>query len=352
MNLKNLVRENILNLSPYSTARDEEWKSDELEIFLDANENPYDSDYNRYPDPHQTALKEAIAKLKKISSDKIFLGNGSDEAIDIIMRTFCEPGRDKIVTMKPSYAMYRTVAVINNIECREVALDDKFRLCSESVLREADKDVKMIILCSPNNPTGNLMSRREVEKIIEGFNGIVVIDEAFIDFADDEGFLSSLDTYPNLIILQTFSKSLGMASLRIGMAFASQGIIDYLNRVKLPYNMSGVSQSIAFEQIMLHLDSKKKELDEIKLQRDYLIKEMKKLPYIRYVYPSDSNFILIKTLFARDLYKDLIIERGMIVRDKSNVFGCEDTLRITVGTPEQNSLLIQLMKDYEKLTVC
>ncbi len=352
MNLKNYIRENILNLSPYSTARDEEWKSDELEIFLDANENPYESDYNRYPDPHQKALKEAVGRLKGISSDKIFLGNGSDEALDIIMRIFCEPGRDKIITIKPSYGMYKKVATINNVECREVALDDKFRLCSKSVLKEVDKDVKMIILCSPNNPTGNLLNRIEVENIIKGFDGIVVIDEAFIDFAEDEGFLSSLDHYPNLIVLQTFSKAWGMANLRIGMAFASKEIIDYINRVKLPYNMSGISQSVAFEQIMLHLDAKKDELNEIKEQRDYLIKEMKKLPYIRFVYPSDSNFILIKSLFARDLYKDLIIEKGLIVRDKSNIYGCEDTLRITVGTPKQNSLLIQLMKDYERLTVC
>ncbi len=352
MNLKNYIRENILNLSPYSTARDEEWKSDELEIFLDANENPYESDYNRYPDPHQKALKEAIGKLKGISSDKIFLGNGSDEAIDIIMRIFCEPGRDKIVTIKPSYGMYKKVAAINNVGCKEVALDDKFRLCSKSVLNEVDKDVKMIILCSPNNPTGNLLNRAEVENIIKGFDGMVVIDEAFIDFAEDEGFLLSLDQYPNLIVLQTFSKAWGMANLRIGMAFASKDIIDYMNRVKLPYNMSGISQSVAFEQIMLHLDAKKDELNEIKEQRDYLIKEMKKLPYIRFVYPSDSNFILIKSLFARDLYKDLIIEKGLIVRDKSNIYGCEDTLRITVGTPKQNSLLIQLMKDYERLTVC
>ncbi len=317
MNLQKLIRENILKISPYSTACDEEWKSEELEIFLDANENPYETDYNRYPDPHQHALKEVVAKLKGISPDKIFLSNGSDEAIDVIMRTFCEPGRDKIVTIKPSYAMYRTVAVINNVQCEEVALDHKFRLSSESVLREVDKDVKMIILCSPNNPTGGLLNRVEVEKIIKGFDGIVVIDEAFIDFADDEGFLPSLDKYPNLIVLQTFSKAWGMASLRIGMAFASSEIIGYLNRVKLPYNMSGVSQSIAFEQIFLHHGIRKKELNEIKEQRDYLIKEMKKLTYIRFVYPSDSNFILIKTLFARDLYKDLIIERGLIVRDKS-----------------------------------
>ena len=352
MNLKNFIRENILNLSPYSTARDEEWKSDELEIFLDANENPYDNDYNRYPDPHQQDLKEAIGKLKKISNEKIFLGNGSDEAIDVIIRIFCEPGRDKIITIKPSYGMYRKIATINNVECIEVALDNKFRLCSKSIFNKVDKDVKLIILCSPNNPTGNLLNRNEVEKIVEGFEGIVVIDEAFIDFADDEGFLASLDKYSNLIVLQTFSKAWGMANLRIGMAFSSAGIIEYMNRVKFPYNVSGVSQSIAFEQIMLQIDYKKKELEEIKEQRGYLINEMKKLHYIRFVYPSDSNFILIKTLFARDLYKDLIIEKGLIVRDRSNAFGCEDTLRITVGTPEQNALLIEQMKDYERLTVC
>lgn len=340
MNIQSLLRENIKNLKPYSTARDE-FKGT-ADVYLDANENPFPSAYNRYPDPLQKKVKQRISELKGIEAREIFLGNGSDEPIDLIIRAFCEPGKDSILIPEPTYGMYAVCAGINNVPVKRVTLDQNFDLDLEAVKQALDGSVKVVFLCSPNNPSGNLLSKEKIIELITRANSIVVIDEAYIDFADDEGFLPVLDHYPNLIVLQTFSKAWGLAGLRLGMAFASEEIISVLNKIKYPYNINILTQQVALEKLST-VEEKNKQVDTILHQRSVLTKQLQSLPMVQRVYPTDANFLLVKMKDARHIY-DQLIERSIIVRDRSTVVLCADCLRITVGTPEENLKLIETLQ--------
>lgn len=340
MNIQSLLRENIKNLKPYSTARDE-FKGT-ADVYLDANENPFPSAYNRYPDPLQKKVKQRISELKGIEAGKIFLGNGSDEPIDLIIRAFCEPGKDSILITEPTYGMYAVCAGINNVSVKRATLDQNFDLDLEAVKQALDGSVKVVFLCSPNNPSGNLLSKEKIIELITRANSIVVVDEAYIDFADDEGFLPVLEKYPNLIVLQTFSKAWGLAGLRLGMAFASEEIISVLNKIKYPYNINILTQQVALEKLST-VEEKNKQVGTILQQRAALIQQLQTLSMVQCVYPTDANFVLVKMKDARHIY-DQLIERSIIVRDRSTVVLCADCLRITVGTPEENSKLIETLK--------
>lgn len=330
------IRENILALSPYMTARDE--YSGEIGCYLDANENPFNSGYNRYPDPHQKAIKERMSELKGITTNKIFVGNGSDEAIDLIMRVFCRPSIDNIVSISPSYGMYRVAAEINDLKVIEVPLDENFELNADQLLAATNEKSAVIFLCSPNNPTGNCLNKKEIEKILTRFDGMVVIDEAYIDFAKEEGFLSSLDNYPNLIILYTLSKAWGLAALRIGFAFASPTIVEYMNRVKYPYNIGSDTQEIVLKE--LNNDRMKNEVAQIISERERIARALSECPIVKKVYPSDANFILIKIDDPQKIY-NLLVENKIIVRDRSRQAG---GLRITIGRREENDQLVSILR--------
>jgi histidinol-phosphate aminotransferase len=341
MNLEKLLRNNIKALKPYSSARDE--FSGEAEVFLDANENPYNAPYNRYPDPLQWRLKTKIAEIKQVPPEKIFLGNGSDEPIDIVFRTFCEPGVDNIVSIDPTYGMYQVAADINNVEVRKVKLDKNYNFKAQDLLNAANLYTKAIFICSPNNPTGNLLDRGEIEKLLSGFDGIVVLDEAYIDFAPESSFLPQLDQYPNLIILQTFSKAWGMAGIRLGMAFAQPEIIHIFNKIKYPYNINILTQQKALE-LLEKAPEKAEWVNIILTERLKLIETLPKFPFVQKVYPSDANFILVKMHDARGIY-EYLTENRIIVRDRSKVTLCEDSLRITVGSPEENERLLDALNE-------
>ena len=341
MNLESVVRKNIFNLKPYSCARDE-FKG-EASVYLDANESPYNSSYNRYPDPLQERLKKRISQVKKISPAKIMLGNGSDEVIDLIFRIFCEPAIDNVVAIEPTYGMYKVSADINNVEYRKVLLDENFQPDAELLLSAADSHTKVIFLCSPNNPSGNLLNRSEMLKVVERFEGIVAIDEAYIDFSSEPSWLNDLDKYPNLIVLHTFSKAWGLASLRCGMAFASEEIIAFFNKVKYPYNLSSLVQYTILTQLDVGSDYKNYWVKLILEEREYLADDLKKLKVVEKVYPSDANFFLVKVNDANGIYKKLV-EKGVIVRNRNSVSLCGNCLRITVGTGEENEILINYLK--------
>lgn len=338
--LNKLIRPNILALKPYSCARSE-FKG-EASVFLDANENPMNGPYNRYPDPLQWALKKKIAQIKNVRPEQIMLGNGSDEPIDLIIRIFCEPKEDNCVAMNPTYGMYQVCADINNVEYRKVLLDENYTLNNRKILAETDAHTKVIWLCSPNNPTGNLMNRNEMLKIVNGFNGIVVIDEAYVDFSSEESWLSDLDKYPNLIILQTFSKAWGLASVRCGMAFASEEIIRFFNNVKYPYNLNYLTQSFVKDQLEQE-DRKKAWVKMLLEQRSYLIQKLKELPLVEKVYPTDANFVLIKVADATKVYNNLV-DKGIIVRNRNTVSLCLGCIRITVGTQAENDALLSELR--------
>lgn len=338
--LNELVRPNILKLKPYSCARDE-FKG-EASAYLDANENPLNAPWNRYPDPLQLALKEKVAKLKGVRTEQMFFGNGSDEPIDLIVRIFCEPGVDNIVAIDPSYGMYQVCADVNNVEYRKVALNEDFSLDAGKLLAATDPKTKVIFLCSPNNPTGNDLDVREILNIVENFPGIVVVDEAYIDFSSRESFLKRLDDYPNLLVLQTFSKAWGMAAVRLGMAFASPEIIQFLNKVKYPYNINLLTQNFVLAELE-EVERKNDWVDLILQQRTDLIAALSKLPLIRHIYPTDANFVLVKVDDANAVYQYLV-EAKIIVRNRNNVSLCQGCLRITVGTPEENELLLNALK--------
>ncbi len=340
INLEQLVRKNIWNLNPYSSARDE--FQGEASIFLDANESPFNTPFDRYPDPKQWELKEKIALLKNIRKEKILLGNGSDEPIDLAIRIFCDPGKDNIVSLSPTYGMYKVAARINDVEYREAPLDEKYEFKAERLLAACDENTKLIFLCSPNNPTGNSLDEDEILKTIEKFNGIVVVDEAYIDFSNRISLLKDLNNHQNLIILQTFSKALASASVRLGMAFASEEIITLFNKVKYPYNISLLNQEYGVR--MLDDSSKIKNwVHTILKEREILIKELNKLVCVENVYPSDANFILVKVKDADKTYKYLT-DRGIIVRNRNNTPFCENCIRITVGTTAENRTLIEILK--------
>ena len=338
MDIRELLRENIRTLAPYSTARDE--YQGELGIYLDANENPYDNNYNRYPDPHQKNLKRRLAEIKGVPVEKIFIGNGSDEPIDLVFRLFCEPRRHNAVSIAPTYGMYKVAAAINDVQMREVQLEPGFTLDAEKLLAAADENTRLLFLCSPNNPSGNCFPKKEIEKVIRRFNGIVILDEAYIDFAGQPGFLSELDEYPNLVILQTLSKAWGMAGLRLGLAFAQPLIVDTLSRVKYPYNINVVTQKIVLEQLRKSPDA---QIAEIVSERGRVLEGLAKNPVIRKIHPTDANFVLVEVDEPRTIY-DRLIGAGIIVRDRSRIKGCEGCLRITIVTPEENDRLLETLK--------
>lgn len=348
LNIEPLVRKNILELQPYTSARNE--FSGNASIFLDANENPFGDvlgadDYTRYPDPLQWQLKEKIAALKNVPVERIFIGNGSDEAIDLAYRIFCEPGKDKAIVCPPTYGMYSVSAQINNVEVVRVSLTADFFPDVKGIMSAANEGAKLLFLCSPNNPTGNCMPRKDTAYLLEHFPGMVIIDEAYADFMDDDSWLTKLDQYPNLIVLQTLSKAWGMAALRLGTAFAAPEVINWFNKVKPPYNINGASQQIALEALE---DSSRviKWTKEIIAQRTWLSQQLSSLPFVRQVYPSDANFLLVKVEDANSLYRYLS-ERGIIVRNRTKEPGCTNCLRITVGTPLQNQQLIKIIQQYE-----
>jgi histidinol-phosphate aminotransferase len=339
MAIEKFLRKNIASLQPYSCARDE-FKG-EASAYLDANENPYNSPYNRYPDPLQTALKEKISKIKHVPAENMFLGNGSDVAIDLVYREFCEPKKDNVIAIEPTYGMYKVSADINDVEYRKVLLDENFQLHASELLSKADEHTKVAWLCSPNKPTSNSLNRNEIVKVIEKFDGIVVLDEAYIDFAQQKGFTLELEKYPHLIILQTFSKAWGNAGVRLGMAFASEEIIAVFNKIKYPYNVNMLTQNHISD--MLEHEKRVKNWVEILLnERTRLINIISKLPTVLKVYPSDANFILVRVVDANKIYNELV-EKGIIVRNRNSVSLCAGCLRITVGTPEENDLLISEM---------
>ena len=338
VDIDSLVRENIKRLIPYSCARDE-YKG-ESGIFLDANENPYGT-LNRYPDPYQRRLKSAISRIKKIPQENIFLGNGSDEIIDLCYRAFCNPGKDKAIAFTPSYGMYEVSSGINDVGLVKIPLDDDFQIDLEAVEPHlGDPYLKLIFICSPNNPTGNSMDPSRVESIISRFRGIVVIDEAYIDFAEQPSFLTLLDRYNNLIVMQTFSKAMGMAAVRVGMAFMDTSIVNIFNKLKPPYNISSINQNAVLEAIRKN-DSVLKKVERIRLERARLDRNLKTLDIVEKVYPSDSNFLLVKTKNA-DLIYSFLVGKGIIVRNRNKVVpGC---IRITVGTMRENNALIKTMR--------
>ena len=338
--LKELVRENIWKLKPYSCARDE-FKG-EAKAYLDANENPFNTLYNRYPDPLQWAVKEKIAELKYVKPSQIMLGVGSDEPIDLIFRVFCEPKIDNVVAINPTYGMYGVCADINNVEYRQVNLEADYSLNADKVLAAVDNNTKVIFLCSPNNPTGNLLNTTEIEKILKGFDGIVVIDEAYIDFSDKASWISKLNKYPQMVILQTFSKAWGLAAARCGMAFASEEIISFFNKVKYPYNINILTQKLILEKLE-NIDIKENWVKEILSQRTLMIEELEQLSIVTHIYPTDANFVLVKVDDANLRYKQLV-EKGIIVRNRNSVTLCENCLRITIGTAQDNKELLNALK--------
>lgn len=342
MNINDLVRENIRNLKPYSCARDE--FNGKASVYLDANENPFNSPFNRYPDPHQAEVKEHISKIKNVKANRIFLGNGSDEAIDLLYRAFCEPGIDNVVAIDPTYGMYKVCADINDVEYRKVTLNEEFDIEAYKIMDATNVNTKLIWLCSPNNPTANSLNRNEIVKLLKWFRGIVVVDEAYIDFASDESFVAQLSKFPHLVVLQTFSKAWGNAAVRLGMAFASKEIIEVLNKIKYPYNLSLLTQRHAL--YMLNDVEKVKEWVKTLLEeRSKLVSQLQKVSNVVKVYPSDANFVLAKVNNADHVYRELI-RKGVVVRNRSNISLCNDCLRITVGTAEENKLLINELKKF------
>jgi histidinol-phosphate aminotransferase len=338
--LEKLVRKNVLKLKPYSSARDEFQGT--ASVYLDANENPYPSPFNRYPDPHQTKLKEKIAGIKNVLVNQIFLGNGSDEPIDLLIRAFCEPGADNILIAQPTYGMYTVSAEINNIEIKAVNLSSEFDIDVDSILETVNDHTKLIFLCSPNNPSGNLLNPEKIKQVLTQFQGIVIVDEAYIDFTNYPGFVPLIDTYPNLVVLQTLSKAWGLAALRLGMCFAGAEIIAILNKIKPPYNINILSQQTALEE--LHFEVRKnRRVSEIIAEREKLREGLTKIESIMKVYPSDANFLLVKIENARKVY-EVLVKKGIILRDRSNVILCNDCLRITIGTQQENQMLLNELK--------
>ena len=339
------VRECIARLTPYSTARDE--YQGELGIFLDANESPYENGYNRYPDPHQKTLKGQIATIKGVGAENIFIGNGSDEAIDVLMRVFCEPRVDNVVSIAPSYGMYKVAAAINDVEIREVQLGEEFSLPVEELLSAVDEHTKMIFLCSPNNPTGNSFSRKDMMRLVEQFDGIVVVDEAYIDFAEAESLKAEIAENENLVVLQTMSKAWAMAGLRVGLALASERVVELMSEVKYPYNINVATMAIVENLLREPIDDK---VTEIKQQREMVKEALQESAVVKKIYPSDANFLLVEVADADAMY-DYLIGKGIIVRNRNRVKGCEGCLRLTIGKPEENEALLKSISEYEKSVV-
>ena len=340
--INKLVRKNIAGLKPYSSARDEFKQGDSKMVFLDANENPFETGVNRYPDPQQRELKNRLAELKGVSSENILLGNGSDEVLDLIYRAFCEPGKDNVITLPPTYGMYQVLAEINNIENREVLLTAEFQPNVSEIFNKVDNHTKLIFLCSPNNPTGNLFSEEKILEILNNFNGLVVIDEAYIDFAKRESWIEKMKGFPNLVVTQTLSKAYGMAGIRLGICYASAEIIQILNKIKPPYNVNELTQKRGLERV-LDVISVKNEITEILAERNRLFKALLEVYYIEKIYNSDANFILIKVDNAKLRYEQLL-KKGIVLRNRTTQALCENTLRLTVGTATENQQLMEAFR--------
>jgi histidinol-phosphate aminotransferase len=349
-NLQNVVRQHIFSLAPYSSARDEYSGKDG--VFLDANENPLGSvtpeNWNRYPDPYQWEIKEKIAPIKGCLPSQIFLGNGSDEPIDLIIRLTCEPKEDNIIILPPTYGMYEVSASVNNVEIQKIPLTTDYQLDTAKVIASINPKTKLIFICSPNNPTGNLINRKAIIELIENFQqGIVIIDEAYNDFSNEPSFIPELDKFQNVMVLQTFSKAWGLASLRLGMAFGSAELIKLLNKIKYPYNINGLTQRALMESIG-NIAFMKDSVQKLNQNRGKVVAELKKLPNVLNIYPSDANFLLVKFTNAKKVF-DYLIEQKVIVRDRSKVILCEDSLRISIGTEEENHILLNLLNQYKPL---
>lgn len=342
--LKDLVRHNIWKLSPYSCARNE-FSGQNAKVFLDANENPYNTPYNRYPDPLQHKLKALLSKIKGVKSECVFLGNGSDEAIDLVYRCFCNPGRDNVVAIEPTYGMYKVCADINDVEYRPVLLDDNFLLDPEKLLAACDTSTKVIWICTPNNPSGNDISRPDIELVINNFDGIVVIDEAYSDFSLQPTFRKDLDKYSNIIVLNTMSKAWGSAAIRLGMAFASPEIVEIFNKVKYPYNINMLTQEKAYD-ILSESQSVQHWVTMILEERSRVIDAFVLLPICKKVFPTSSNFFLARVTDAQSIY-NYLIDKGIIIRDRHKVSLCNDCLRITIGTREENNELLGALRVYK-----
>jgi histidinol-phosphate aminotransferase len=341
--INNLVRENVKSMKPYSSARDEFEDFDTADmIFLDANENPYENGVNRYPDPQQSNVKSVLATQNKVSKKQILLGNGSDEVLDLIFRAFCEPKVDNVITLPPTYGMYGVLANLNNIENREVLLSADFQPKVEQILAVVDACSKILFLCSPNNPSGNSFSDDAVVKLLENFKGLVVIDEAYIDFSEKESWINKLSDYPNLIITQTLSKAYGLAGIRLGICYASEEIIAVLNKIKPPYNVNELTQRRALERLS-NPKNIKSEIDSIISQRERLLKVLVDIKFVEKIYPTEANFILIKVDDSNKRYDELIA-KGIVIRNRTNQPLCENTLRLTIGTEVENKKLIEVLK--------
>ena len=341
--LQELVRPNIWKLKPYSSARDE-YKGVAASVFLDANESPFNDTYNRYPDPLQLELKQQLERVKGVPESQIFLGNGSDEAIDLVFRVFCEPYVDNVVAIAPTYGMYEVCADINGVEYRPVLLNDSFDLSADDLLAATDEHTKVIFLCSPNNPTGNDLNRNEVVRVLENFSGIVVVDEAYSEFSQQRPFREDLSKYPNLIVLNTFSKAWGCAGIRLGMAFASKCIIDLFNKVKYPYNVNLLTQQYALD-ILKKWRTVNDRVGILLKERSHVIKAFSELPFCESVYPTQANFFLAKVIDADSIYS-FLVQKGIIVRNRNKIVRCGNCLRITIGTPEENKVLMDVLHQY------
>lgn len=344
MNLESLVRPNIWALEPYSCAR-EEFKGMDAHVFLDANENPYNDPINRYPDPLQEKLKERLAPLKGVRPSQIFLGNGSDEAIDLVYRIFCNPGKDNVVAIAPTYGMYKVCADINNVEYRSVPLSEDWQFEPKALLDACDAKTKVIWICSPNNPTGNDFPREAIHEVLTKFEGIVVVDEAYSDFSTNQPFRSLLDNYPNLIVLNTFSKAWASAAIRLGMAFANEDIIALFNKVKYPYNVNLLTQEKACA-LLSDLATIDNWLAQIRREKANVLPALAELPIVLKVFPTDANFVLVRVTDADSIYRYLI-EKGIVVRNRSRVQLCKDCLRITIGTRQENNELLGALRFYK-----
>ncbi|MCH3882114.1 MULTISPECIES: histidinol-phosphate transaminase [Tenacibaculum] len=344
MNILDLVRENIKSLKPYSSARDEyKDATTDTMVFLDANENPFENGVNRYPDPQQNSVKDLLSNIKGISKENILLGNGSDEVLDLIFRAFCEPNKDNIITLPPTYGMYDVLANINSIENKRVLLTEDFQPKVNQILEAINENSKILFLCSPNNPSGNSFSTEIVEELLNKFNGLVVIDEAYIDFSEQKSWLDKLADFPNLIITQTLSKAYGLAGIRLGVCYASKEIISVLNRIKPPYNVNELTQQKAIERLQ-KVEEVEEEVAKIKIERSLLISKLKDINFIQNIFPTDCNFVLVKVDDATKRYKQLI-EKGIVIRNRTTQPLCENCLRFTVGTKSENAKLINALKE-------
>lgn len=345
ININALLRDNIKNIKPYSSARDE--YTGAASIFLDANENPHGavdgSANNRYPDPYQQALKDVVSKIKKIGKEHIFLGNGSDEAIELLYKAFCTPGKDKAIISSPTYGMYQVCADTNDVDCIDIKLTNGFQLDVAGILQAQNEKTKLLWICSPNNPSGNLLSCHDIETLLNNFNGIVIVDEAYIDFTDAPSWIEKIDLYPNLVVIQTFSKAWGLANIRLGMMFASKEIISVINKIKMPYNINGIIQHYAAVILKDGEKNKDEMVANIISERKRLNSELSAIPCITKIYPSDSNFFLVQTTNPKEIY-DYLVTRGIVTRDRSKLHLCEGGIRITIGTKQENDILLEELR--------